>query len=412
MSIRINKITWVCNNSELVELDSNLQYISTLGKGAYGFVVKVRDKDKDNAEFAIKKCKHVTKSRITVKRTLREIKILRLIDHPNVIRIRSILRPSENYFEDIYIVFELMHADLSALVKSSQEISIALIKHLSTQLFKGLEYLHGIGIVHRDLKSKNILVNIDCQLKIADFGLARSYGGERWSQLNAVKMTDYITTRWYRSPEIFMGYELAPVTSSDIWSSGCVICELVLRTPLYNGNDSFDMLSQMVNLIGPPSPDFLENCRKERYVDFVKKIAEKSDTSINNDCHRLKSLIQNEEIYDLISKLLLFQPEKRISAREVLDHHFLKIENEVIQETSSNPGLICLMNSFENSFDTRANTLTDMRRYILREISAYHENMEIDTSAFFYEDSLKKNRKQIAANANRIDDKISTCLIV
>ena len=372
--------------------------------------MKVRDKD--NTEFAIKKCKHVTKSRITVERTLTEIKILRLIDHPNVIRIRSILRPSENYFEDIYIVFELMHADLSALVKSSQEISIALIKHLSTQLFKGLEYLHGIGIVHRDLKSKNILVNIDCQLKIADFGLARSYGGERWSQLNAVKMTDYITTRWYRSPEIFMGYELAPVTSSDIWSSGCVICELVLRTPLYNGNDSFDMLSQMVNLIGPPSPDFLGNCRKERYVDFVKKIAEKSDTSINNDCHRLKSLIQNKDIYDLISQLLLFQPEKRISAREVLDHHFLKIENEVIQETSSDPALICLMNSFENSFDTRANTLTDMRRYILREISAYHENMVIDTSAFFYEDSLKKNRKQIAANANRIDDKISTCLIV
>jgi len=144
----------------------------------------------------------------------------------------------------------------------------------------------------------------------------------------------------------------------------------------------------------------------------VKKIAEISDTSINNDCHRLKSLIQNKDIYDLVSKLLLFQPEKRISAREVLDHHFLKIENEVIQETSSNPGLICLMNSFENSFDTRANTLTDMRRYILREISAYHGNMEVDTSAFFYEDSLKKNRKQIAANANRIDDKISTCLIV
>jgi serine/threonine protein kinase len=144
----------------------------------------------------------------------------------------------------------------------------------------------------------------------------------------------------------------------------------------------------------------------------VKKIAEKSDTSINNDCHRLKSLIQNKDIYDLISQLLLFQPEKRISAREVLDHHFLKIENEVIQETSSDPALICLMNSFENSFDTRANTLTDMRRYILREISAYHENMVIDTSAFFYEDSLKKNRKQIAANANRIDDKISTCLIV
>ena len=225
--------------------------------------MKVRDKDKDNAEYAIKKCKHVTKSRITVKRTLREIKILRLIDHPNVIRIRSILRPSENYFEDIYIVFELMHADLSALVKSSQEISIALIKHLSTQLFKGLEYLHGIGIVHRDLKSKNILVNIDCQLKIADFGLARSYGGERWSQLNAVKMTDYITTRWYRSPEIFMGYELAPVTSSDIWSSGCVICELLLRTPLYNGNDSFDMLSQMAF-----------------HHQIFLKIAEKNDMSI------------------------------------------------------------------------------------------------------------------------------------
>ena len=410
MSIKIKKITWVCNNSELIELDSNYTYISTLGKGAYGFVVKVRDKDKDDAEFAIKKCKRIFKSKTTVKRTLREIKILRLIDHPNVIKIHSILRPSDpiSNLDDIYILFELMHADLSALVKSSQEISIALIKHLSRQLFKGLEYLHSSGIVHRDLKSKNILVNAHCQLKIADFGLSRCHGGESWSQLHAVKMTDYITTRWYRAPEIFMGYDLAPVTTGDIWSSGCVICELLLRVPLYNGSDSFEMLSQMVNLIGietEPS-NFLDNCRKVRYVDFIKKLP------INNEYHRLKSLIQDEDIYDLVSQLLVFQPEKRISAREVLHHHFLKVDNEVIQETSLNAGLICLMNSFENSFDTRALTATDMRRYVLREISGYHQNMELDTSAFLYEDSLKRNRKQIAANANRIDDNISTCLIV
>lgn len=156
--------TWIVG-TEQYKLPSQYKLIQMLGKGAYGYVINVFDKH-DKTHYAIKKCKSVTKSKQICKRTMREIKILRLLDHDNIIKMKSILKPQDDDFNDIYIVFELMHCDLNSLIKSQQNINQEVVKHLSKQLFTGLQYLHGMGIVHRDLKSKNILVNLDCSLKV------------------------------------------------------------------------------------------------------------------------------------------------------------------------------------------------------------------------------------------------------
>jgi serine/threonine protein kinase len=167
------KYTWLVN-SEQIELDGNYIFNHMLGKGAYGYVFKCSDKN-SKEQYAIKKCRNIFKTKMTVKRTIREIKIVRLLDHVNIIKIKSILRPYDNHdFNDIYIVFELMTADLSSLIKSEQTINQAVIKHLSRQLFRGLDYLYNQKIVHRDLKSKNILINLDCSLKVSSSPLLSS----------------------------------------------------------------------------------------------------------------------------------------------------------------------------------------------------------------------------------------------
>jgi serine/threonine protein kinase len=216
-----------------------------------------------------------------------------------------------------------------------------------------------------------------------------------FSEQKIAPQTDYITTRLYRAPEIFLGHGLFQ-NAIDLWGSGCIICELLLRQNLFSGNDGFEMLTQMISFLGMPDPQFLADCRKEKYIEFISKIPKNEDP-------RLRSMIRNKDIYDLVSKLLVFEPEKRISSMEALHHpFFLSNDKEVIIETSSNIEIFATMNAFELSFDTRALNIDDYRRYVLREISSYHQNKE----------ELYTNDEG-NFTTNRIEDeKISKCLIL
>jgi serine/threonine protein kinase len=185
---------------EVFEIDTRYQVVDYLGAGAYGIVVAAKDKV-TNEMFAIKKCKNIFQSRTLAKRTLREIRLLRLIHSQgqvhNIIRILSIIVPKNiEYFSDIHVCFELMETDLAQVIRSPQILREQHVLCFAYQLLKGLEFLHSCNIVHRDLKPRNLLVNGDCHLKIADFGLARVYDAK--SNSKVVMMTEYVTTRWYR----------------------------------------------------------------------------------------------------------------------------------------------------------------------------------------------------------------------
>lgn len=154
------KTIWDCKGC-LFNLPSRYQLKKFLGSGAYGLVVSAVDTKKGkNAPIAIKKIEKAFDHEIYSKRTLRELRILRLLNHENVIDIISIVKPDDKKkFNEIYIIFELMETDLGTIIKSDQVISMDHIKFFMYQLVRGIKYIHSAGILHRDLKPRNLLVN-------------------------------------------------------------------------------------------------------------------------------------------------------------------------------------------------------------------------------------------------------------
>lgn len=160
------------------EVDKRYEIIDPVGSGAYGVVVASKDleaEDPENNLVAIKKIEKAFEHKVFAQRTLRELKIMRLMQHDNVIGIKTILKPrTRQEFKEIYVVTELMETDLAQIIKSNQPLSDDHIQFFMYQILRGLKYIHSAGILHRDLKPRNLLVNSNCDLKICDFGLARA----------------------------------------------------------------------------------------------------------------------------------------------------------------------------------------------------------------------------------------------
>ncbi|KAK3227842.1 hypothetical protein Dsin_007704 [Dipteronia sinensis] len=196
-----------------------------VGRGAYGIVCAAVNSE-TREEVAIKKIGNAFDNRIDAKRTLREIKLLRHLDHENVIAIKDIIRPpmKEN-FNDVYIVYELMDTDLHQIIRSHQDLTDDHCRYFLYQLLRGLKYVHSANVLHRDLKPSNLFMNANCDLKIGDFGLARTTSETDF-------MTEYVVTRWYRAPELLLNCS-EYTAAIDIWSVGCILGEVMTRQPLF-----------------------------------------------------------------------------------------------------------------------------------------------------------------------------------
>lgn len=195
----------------LFECLSRYSIIRPVGKGAYGMVCSADDHI-SHQQVAIKKIGNLFDSLLDARRLLREMILLRNLHHENIVNLRDAFpSPTLQPFQDIYLVYDLFDTDLHQIVRSPQLLSPEHIRFLSYQLIRGVAYLHSAGVVHRDLKPSNLLINANCELKICDFGLARS-GIDEFEP-----MPEYIVTRWYRAPELLLsctgyGQEI------DIWS--------------------------------------------------------------------------------------------------------------------------------------------------------------------------------------------------
>ena len=262
------------------EIEDKYEIIDIIGQGAYGIVIAAKDKSapkKDKAFVAVKKIEKAFEHKIFTKRTLRELKILRLLKHENVVGIRTLTLPrSREEFEDIYVSMPLMETDLATVIKSTQPLSDEHIQFFIYQILRGLKYVHSAGIVHRDLKPRNLLVNSNCDLKLCDFGLSRA----THCIDQPGKMTDYVATRWYRAPELLL--EVRDYGSSvDVWSAGCILAELLRRKPFLPGSDTRNQMDLIFEVFGTPSEDFITTIPKPRLRKFLRSLLAKKARSLD-----------------------------------------------------------------------------------------------------------------------------------
>jgi serine/threonine protein kinase len=216
---------------------------------------------------AIKRIHKAFEDVIDAKRVLREIKILKFFSHDHIIGLIDIQKPEnpQNY-DDVYIITELMEADLHQLIYSRQKLEADHYQYFMYQILRGLLYMHSANIMHRDLKPSNILINADCDLKICDFGLSRGFGDEVDEFL---KKTAYVVTRWYRAPEVSL-LNKSYNKSLDMWSVGCIFAELLQRTTLFPGDTNTNQVIMVLRIIGVPEDEDLEFIDNEHAMIFIQ----------------------------------------------------------------------------------------------------------------------------------------------
>ncbi|KAF4355936.1 hypothetical protein F8388_025939 [Cannabis sativa] len=320
--------------------------IMPIGKGAYGIVCSALNSE-TNESVAIKKIANAFDNKIDAKRTLREIKLLRHMDHENVVAIRDIIPPPQKeVFNDVYIAYELMDTDLHQIIRSNQTLS-----EEHCQILRGLKYIHSANVLHRDLKPSNLLLNANCDLKICDFGLARVTSETDF-------MTEYVVTRWYRAPELLLNS--ADYTAAiDVWSVGCIFMELMDRKPLFPGRDHVNQLNLLMELIGTPSEAELGflNENAKRYIRSMTVQRRQSFTEKFPHVH--------PAAIDLVEKMLTFDPRQRITVEDALAHPYLTSLHDISDEP------VC-MTPFNFDFEQRALTEEQMKALIYQEAMAFN----------------------------------------
>lgn len=215
------------------------------------------------------------------------------------------------------MVFEYMEYDLTGILDTPEiHFTQDHIKSWSTQLLSGAHYMHRNKVIHRDLKASNLLINEKGELKIADWGLARSWNSEM------KRLTNRVVTLWYRPPELLLGcLEYTP--KIDMWSIGCIIAEMFRRSGFLKGANEATQLDLIFRTVGHPTkdswPDIDEKCKlwsKFKPETGKPLFPNRLEAALKANLPNPKWMTENAT--HLISMLLTLNPDRRWCAEEAL----------------------------------------------------------------------------------------------
>ncbi|XP_035618435.1 mitogen-activated protein kinase 9-like isoform X4 [Oncorhynchus keta] len=315
------------------------QELRAIGSGAQGIVCSALDSVL-GFPVAVKKLCRPFQNQTHAKRAYRELVLLKCVNHKNIIRLINVFTPQKSLeeFQDLYLVMELMDASLCQVIH--MDLDHERMSYLLYQILCGIRHLHSAGIIHRDLKPSNIVVKSDCTLKILDFGLART-------ACTNFMMTPYVVTRYYRAPEVILGMK-------------------------YKEND-IDQWNKVIEVLGTPSMEFMNRLmetvrnyvmNKPQYpgVNFAELFPDWAFPS-DSEHDRLKT----GQARDLLSKMLVIDPESRISVEEALNHPYIHVWYDP-GEADAPPPQIC-----DKQLEEREHSIQHWKELIYEELIDWEE---------------------------------------
>lgn len=294
--------------------------LDRISEGAYGVVWKAKDLATQEI-VALKQIKFdadMTKEGFPVS-ALREISVLLSLSHPCVVTVREMVVGTA--LDKVFMVMELMEMDLKQGIEKTgtAPFSQSELKGMTFQILSGIQHIHNKWLLHRDLKTSNILVHKSGRIALADFGLARKY------QDPLKPLTQLVITLWYRPPELLFG-ETVYGPAVDMWSIGCIFGELITKDAIMQGQGELDQIDKIFKLLGAPNENNWPNfdalpsagILRWKSLDDKSKLARRFP--VNSPVGGQTFLDGNG--FDLLSKLLTLDPSRRITADDAVAHKY------------------------------------------------------------------------------------------
>ena len=362
------------------------EVLGVVGEGAYGIVYKC--KNKETGKFvAIKKFKE-TQDEIVQKTMKRELKTLQQLKHENIVEFQE----SFNYKGNLFLVFEYCEKNLLELLEESPEgLSPKLIKSLIYQMCKALAYMHKNNMIHRDIKPENLLIDENLNLKLCDFGFSRKVQLNKYNN-NINEMTDYVATRWYRSPELLLsGGIYGPHV--DYWAVGCIMGELADGNPMFPGENEADQINCIIKVLGN-LPDELTNMfYKNPLYDGKKLLHVAKPESLER---RYMSKLGPTAI-DFMKGLLQLDPKKRLNSDTVFKHKYFScfINDEKNEKEKE---------KINNNINNDANKKNEKKENIEKNIISKNNVNNKGNNNENINNIIEKNKKNYETNIKQQND--------
>ena len=352
-------------------VDARYRSVKLIGSGAYGIVCSAID-SVTRSRVAIKKILNAFSHIRLARRTLREIRLLRHLNHPHIVRLLDVDVPQQyKAWDSVYIVNTLLDMDLKTAMRSGKIDTPYKQKKVAYQMLLGLEHMHSLGLMHRDVKSRNLLVDKDLNLQICDLGESRFYSGtNRYSIDESTpcivhdepNLSGVITTMIQSAPEISLGAEYD--AGVDIWAAGCVIAELVHKEHeyLFDSTSKRSHVKEIIEIIGYSDSDIDEALPEQgrRYLRQLN-VSKSSDNRVGE----LLGPDVDPLALDLITKMLRFSPKKRLSAKRALQHPWF---DEVRESNKTKKGAYKFAQTEPHSKTSKS----ELKNLVWEEVVAFH----------------------------------------